>query len=147
MNTILTLPTHLPGNTVIAAKASVAAVHYIKGLGIKIDMMQEHLKEDRRRLKVLEDKMDGVLAESNITNIMENMNLLEDLGIPWDSNVEIWDFFSSSDGRVKKLTWYIMHLSGITDPPFNETGYARRILELLLTPKYRQDHYWFSDVE
>ena len=120
-------------------------MNYMKAFAVRIDLLRDGHKGVLTRLKSLEDKMDTIMAEWNARSIIDSMNILEDLGVPFNTNSAIFEFFKD-DGRVKKLTWYIMHLSGITDPPFDEVGYPRRILELLLTSDYRKTHFWLGDV-
>ncbi len=109
-------------------------------------MVKTHEKDVLDRLKALEDKMDAVLADRNAQMILSDMNILEDLGLPFGDNRQIDDFFCREED-VKRLTRYIMHLSGIADPPFDAVAYARRILNLLLSPEYQKDHYWLGEVE
>ena len=136
------------GNSIIAAKASHASMNYIKAANTRLDLAKEREADLIDRMKSLEDKMDAVLADRNAKMILQDMNVLEDLGLPFGSNYQINDFFmKEKTDNVKRLTWYIMHLSGITDPPFDDVAYPRRILNLLLTPQYQAEHYWLGDVE
>ncbi len=138
----------LTGNSIISAKASHAAVNYIKAANSRLDIVKSHEEDILNRIKALEDKMDAVLADRNAQMILADMDVLEELGLPFTSNTQINTFFGKDKtNNVKRLTWYIMHLSGITDPPFDDVAYARRILNLLLSTQYQEEHYWLGDVE
>ena len=134
------------GNSIISAKASHAAVNYIKAANAHLEIVKAHEKDVIERLKALEDKVDAIMADRNAEMILRDINILEELGIPFDNNTDINTFFGV-ERNVKRLTWYIMHLSGITDPPFDDVAYPRRILSLLVTPEYQNDHYWLGEVE